>query len=214
MLQHRFALVIALVTAVPLGCATRVVERQVHLQDGVTATLRHQTEDGVPVDRGYQHPVEIPEQRLLRILAGITIRSGNKDDELIEKPAIAPKLLIPVARGLSQSLAAAESSEEIALTAVRRERRLGIFSKKFLTSFVSYVSDDLLTIALSRIEWDLDLGRMSHNRRDDLPKPRLGVKVMDFSIVANQAYEAAGEQTVRIRWRDERWNESDRNESE
>jgi hypothetical protein len=195
-----------LAATLPLACATRVIERQVHVQDGVTTTLRHQIQDGAPVDRGYQHPVEISEERLRRILASIAIRS-EEDGEPVEKPAIARKLLIPVARGLSQSLAAADSSEEIALTAVRRDRRLGIFSVKFLTSFVSYVSDDLLTISLSRVEWDIDLGKKSRARRGRLPQPQLGEQVMDFSVIANEAYEAAGDQSVRIRWRDERWNE-------
>ncbi len=193
------------IATLPLACATRVIERQVHVQDGVTTTLRHQIQDGVPVDRGYQHPVEISEQRLLRILAAITIRR-EEDGELVERPAIARKLLVPVARGLSQSLAVADASEEIALTAVRRDRRLGIFSVKFLTSFVSYVSDDLLTLSLSRVEWNIDLGKKSRARRGRLPQPQLGEKVMDFSVIPDQAYEATGEQSVRIRWRDERWD--------
>ena len=195
-----------LVATLPLACATRVIERQVHVQDGVTTTLRHQIQDGVPVDRGYQHPVEISEERLRRILAAIAIRS-EEDGELVEKPAIARRLLIPVARGLSQSLAVANSSEEIALTAVRHDRRLAIFSVKFLTSFVSYVSDDLLTISLSRVEWDIDLGKKSRARRGRLPQPRLGEKVMDFRVIPNEAYEAAGEQSVQVRWREDRWNE-------
>jgi hypothetical protein len=195
-----------LFATLPLACVTRTIERQVHSQNGIETTLRHQTDDGVPVDRGYQHPVEIPAERLRRILAAITIRR-TEDDQLVEKSAIAKELLDPVARGLSQSLAVAEPSEEIALTAVRRYRRFGLFSEKYLTSFVSYVSNDLLTLSLSRVEWDLELGKKSANRRKRLPQPRLGDEVMDFRVVPDSAFEATRKQSVQVRWRDERWNE-------
>lgn len=206
-MQRCWFSLLLLIATLPLGCATRMVERTVHVEDGVTTILRHQIQGRDPIDRGYQHPVEISEERLRRILAAIVVRS-EEDDEFVEKPAIAPKLLIPVARGLSRSLAVADSSEEIALTAVRHGRRLAIFSEKFLTSFVSYVRDDLLTISLSRVEWDIDLGNKSRARRERLPQPRLAEKVMDFSVVPSAAFEARGEQAVRVRWRDDRWDES------
>jgi hypothetical protein len=208
MLRPSTSLLILLITllTLPLACATRVIERQVHMRDGITTTLRHTEESGVVVDRGYQHPLEISQERLFQILSFIRIRR-EVDGELEVKPAVAARLLIPVARGLSEALAAANSSEEIALTAVRRDRYLAIFTEKYLTSFVSFANDDLLTISFSRIEWDTDRGKMSPAKRDRLPQPHLGEKVMDFSIVPNEAYEATGEQSVRIRWSDERWND-------
>jgi hypothetical protein len=151
--------------------------------------------------------------RLQGILAAITIRSGD-DDEFVVEPAIRRSLLNRIARGLSLSLSQATSSEEIALTAVRRDRRLGIFTEKFLTSFVSFVSHDQLTIAFSRIEWDIDRGKMSHAKRERLPQPHLGERVMDFSVVASEAYEATGNQSVQVRWRDARWDRPATHENE
>ena len=197
-----------LIGALNLACATRVIERQVYLKDHVTATLRHQTEHGVPIDRGYRHPVEISAERLQQILAAITIRSG-RDDQVVEAPAIPRTLLNPIAKGLSRSLSLATSKEEIALTAVRRERRFGIFTDKFLTSFVSFVNGDQLSISFSRIEWDIDRSKLSHAKRGRLPRPHLGDQVMDFRIVASQTYEAVGDQTVRVRWSDARWDQPD-----
>lgn len=188
------------------GCAGNVVERDVYDHDGITTQLRYQVEDDAPVDRGFQHPATISEERLARILSAIEVRIDKnfQAEKLI--PAVSPQIVKRVARALDVSLAEANSSEEVALIALRKTRYLGVFSERLLTSFVAYVKNDRLTIALSRVDWNLQLLRTSASNREHLPQPRLGEKAMDFEIVTNTDVQAAGAQTVAVRWRDPRWD--------
>ena len=189
-----------------LGCASNVVERDVYDQGGITTQLRYPVEDDAPVDRGFQHPALIGEERLARILAAIEVRIDKnfQAEKLI--PAVSPQIVKRVARALDVSLAQANSSEEVALIALRKTRYLGVFSERLLTSFVAYVQNDRLTIALSRVDWNLQRLRTSANNREHLPQPRLGEKAMDFEIVTNADVQAAGAQAVAVRWQDPRWD--------
>lgn len=184
------------------GCATRTVERPIHNHNGVVVTLRHNVVDEAPVDPGYEHPSEISRKTLEKILQSIVIRI-EEDDEQVEKPAIAPILVSRVASGLHDALAAANSSEEVSVTAVRHARRLGIFSQKFLTSFVAFVNDGMLTISLSRVEWDIAIGNKSRATRERLPQPKLNDEVMDFRVVESEGIQVAGEQIARARLPDD-----------
>ncbi|MDP6978783.1 MAG: hypothetical protein QF570_09310 [Myxococcota bacterium] len=188
------------------GCASNVAERDFYDHKETTTLLRSHLEDGKPIDRGFQHPISISEERLRRILATVRVRVDARFRDPVEKPAIAADLVPRVARALSESLEQADSSEEVALLAVYKSRHLGLFSERRLTSFVAYVKDDLLTIALNRVDWNLSHLRTGSQNRKQLPKPKLGEEQMDFRLVKSPDYEAAGEQAIAVRFADPKWD--------
>ncbi len=188
------------------GCASNVVERDLYDHNETTTLLRSHLDNNEPLDRGFQHPIQISEERLRRILSSLHVRVDQRFRDPIEKPAVAPDIVARVARALSESLETADSSEEVALLAVRKSRRLGLFTERTLTSFVAYVKDDRLTIALNRVDWNLSNIRSSAYNRKKLPKPRLGEKQMDFRLVQSPDYEAAGAQAAAVRFADAKWD--------
>ena len=53
---------------------------------------------------------------------------------------------------LSKALAKADPSQEVVVQALRRERRLGLFTQAFTTSFVAFVGERSAHLQLSRID--------------------------------------------------------------
>jgi hypothetical protein len=201
----RRAVLVGLASGIVASCATQTKTSTFYIDDGVTTSLRHESSRGVAVERGFTHPTQISSERLSDMLASIVIRSKD-GDTFVEKQAIASELVAGIARGLSASFAAAKSSEEIALVAVRRERRLGVFTKKYLTSFVAFTSGNELTVSLARVEWDTARDRQSRGKRNKLPQPHLGRKVMEFRVVPRDGYAAVGEQMARFDLSHPRWD--------
>jgi hypothetical protein len=170
------------------ACATKTVQRVAYTEGGVIATLRHQSEGGAPIDRGFAHPANISQERLSAVLASILVR----DKTAGVKPAVTGALVRGVARGLSQALEQADSSEEVALTAVRKSRRLGIFTEKRLTSLVAYVEDDQIVLSFTHIDWDLSKAKNFKTGALRLPQPRIGRKVSDFTVIPGDGLEVGG----------------------
>lgn len=202
------ALGIALgVALLATGCASSVEERDLFDHRETKTFLRSHLEAGKPIDRGFQHPIAISEERLRRILASVRVRIDPRFGDPKEKRAIPREVIPRIARALSESLEAANSSEEVAVQAVHKARFLGVFSERTLTTFVAYVKDDLLTLAFNHIDWNMLQSRGSANNQQRLPKPKLGEKAMDFRIVQSPDYEAAGTQAVAVRFADPRWDD-------
>jgi hypothetical protein len=85
---------------------------------------------------------------------------------------------------------------------VRKEMQHGLFHRKYLTSFVSYVKEDRLHVLLSRVDWPLP---DKSDKTFRLPEPRPGEEVMEFRTVTSAQYHYAGRQGVRVAWRDDRF---------
>jgi hypothetical protein len=187
---------IALLTS---ACITRTVDQEVFSQDGVNIWLRSQKTWLSEVERDFQHPAVISGERLTHILAAIDIETRDpKDDEALKqrKVAIHPVILAEVANGMAESFEEASPNQELIVVAVRKQRRLGLFHRKFLTSLSAFMEGDFLHIELSRIEWEIP-----KNREDEkLPRPR-GKKAMKFRAVPARGMHNAGTQTVVVPWR-------------
>jgi hypothetical protein len=85
--------------------------------------------------------------------------------------------------------------------ALRSERRLGLFTQTFVTSFLAFVGpDDLLHLELSRLDWPVPKGS-----EDELREPVAGRELMAFRVLASEGVEPTGHQSVAIHWRDERF---------
>jgi hypothetical protein len=184
------------------GCGTRYARVPIHADDTAQVVLRAELRDGKPLDRDFAHPATISGVRLAHMLAQIDVRVDEADDGLdSRRPAIPTELVYPLGELLSKAFAAADPSQEIVIQALRRERRLGLFTQSFATSFVAYVgSDDLLHLQLSRLDWPVPKGQ-----EEELREPVPGREVMAFRVLASEGVDPTGHQTVAVHWRDERF---------
>jgi hypothetical protein len=171
---------------------------------GYNVELRARIEDGQPVDRGFDHPTTISAVRLTNILSRLDVRPQGEDEEG-RKPAIHVQFLYDLGDLVSQALAKADSSQEVVVQAIRKDRRLGIFTQKFLTSFISYVSGDLLFIHLVRVEDEVE-----SDPDGDYPEPWADRKVMDFKALPGEGIVRVGPQAVAVAWREQRFRSAGR----
>jgi hypothetical protein len=86
--------------------------------------------------------------------------------------------------------------------AVRVEKNLGIFHRKYLTSFVAWMQGDDLVIHLSRVEWDVP-----KDKEDEIPEPYADREVQDFKVLAAEGLVPMGRQQVAIDWRNPAFRE-------
>lgn len=173
-----------------------------HSDDIATVVLRAELQGGEPLDRGFQHPATISGVRIAHMLAQIDVRMDEGDEAPSERrPAIPTELVYPLGELLAQALAKADSSQEVVVQALRRERRLGLFTQTFATSFVAFVGpDDLLHLQLARLDWPVPKGE-----EDQLREPVRGREVMAFRVLASESVDPTGHQSVAVHWRDERF---------
>ena len=201
-MTQRFPALAALIVLASLvtsatGC-TRTVKTVVRDDGRIKVYLRHTVESGSEVDRAYQHPSMIAPQRLAHILGAIEVEvQGGKKRQM--QAALHPKLLRPIANGLVEAFEAANSGQQVAVMAVRKEQKLGIFHKKYLTSLIAFFRDDRLHIQFSRIEWEIP------KRREDskLPEPEPNEKQMPFRTIPAVKMKPLGAQGVVVLWRDD-----------
>jgi hypothetical protein len=191
-----------LAAALLAGCGTRYARVPVHQGDDASVVLRAELRDGEPVERGFAHPATISGVRIAHVLAQIDVRIGGGGDEPSERrPAFPTELVYPLGELLSRGLAQANGTQEVVVQALRRERRLGLFTASFATSFVAYVgSDDRLHLQLHRLDWEVPKGQ-----EDELKEPLPGREVMAFRVLASEGVEPTGHQSVAVHWRDERF---------
>jgi hypothetical protein len=183
------------------GCGTRYVREPVQQDELLEVVLRAQLHEGEPLDRGFHHPATISGVRLAHMLAQIDVRAGSGDAPSERGAAIPTDLVYPLGDALSNAFAKADSSQEIVVQALRMERRLGLFTTTFLTSFIAFVGDDdLLHLQLSRIDWPVPKGE-----EDDPHEPVAGREVMAFRVLASEGVDPTGHQSVAIHWRDDRF---------
>jgi hypothetical protein len=196
------AIGLGLALLVGSGCGTRYARVPVHEDDLTRVTLRAVLKDGQPLARGFQHPATISGVRLAHMLAQIDVRMGDSDDGRSERKAAIPtELVYALGEGLSAALAGADPSQEVVVQALRVERRLGLFSQRYATSFIAYVGpDDLLHLQLARLDWPVPKGE-----EDERQEPVAGRQVMAFRVLASEGVEPTGPQSVAVHWRDERF---------
>jgi len=186
----------AAIAAAGWGCGTRTVRETFYEDPSTRIVLRHQTEGGEPIERGYSQPIAIAPVRLAHILSRIDVRTEAKNGAQ-RVPAVPTEALYPVADELSKAFRQADSSQEIAVYYIRRTKRFGIFDRHLLTSFVTYAKDDLLYIHLSRIDWEIP----RTSKDDRLPEPRVGDYAMEFRVAPSKGMTQVDGQSVAVVWR-------------
>jgi len=201
----RTAAALALVATLGLaatGCATRNVRHNIRNDYLTTVDLVREVRGFSVQEQGYEHPAIISPTRLSNILRALEVEMQTEEGT-IRQPAIHPALLNRVAEALSAALEEASPNEEVAIKVVRKQRRLGVFDSKFLTTFLAHVKDQQLYIALRRIEWPLPSGAESTKSKNVLPDPVRERPSMDFRVVTGEPIYFAGPQDLEIDWRNE-----------
>jgi hypothetical protein len=186
------------------GCGTRYTRAPVYVDDFMKVVLRAELREGEPVARGFAHPATISGVRLAHVLAQIDVRINTGSEGRGERrPAIHADLVYPLGERLSEALSQANPDQEVVVEAYRQERRLGLFTQRFATSFVAWVGEDeLLHLALSRLDWEVPKGQ-----EEELREPAVGRQVMAFRTLASEGVDPVGPQQVAVHWRDERFRQ-------
>jgi hypothetical protein len=184
------------------GCGTRYARVPVHEDDLATVVLRSELRDGEPLERGFAHPASISGVRLAHVLAQIDVRMDEGDDAPGQRrPAFPTELVHPLGELPSQALARADSRQEVVVQALRRERKLAVFTQSYATSFVAFVAEDgRLHLELARLDWPVPKGS-----EDELREPVPGRELMAFRVLASEGVDPIGHQAVAVHWQDERF---------
>ncbi len=178
------------------GCATRTVRHSVIKRHAIEVDLVRQVA-GFSVEKlGHEHPAIISTQRLSNILAAIEVETPAPGQGTIRQPAFAPDMIEKTAEGLAQALAEASPDEEVGVKVIRTQARLGIFSKKFLTTFLAYVDKGQLYLLLRRVDWPIK----ESDEKKPWPEPMKDRKVMNFRVVSGEPIYFAGVQDLEIDW--------------
>ena len=178
------------------GCSTRSVRSPVIDRIGIQGELVRQVKGFTTQPQGYEHPAIISVERMAHILAAIEVETNSKGAKVLRQPAFHPDIVEKTAKAAAEALSKAGPDQDIAIQVVRKDMQLGVFNKKYLTSFIAYVKEGYLYLLLRRIEWlvpqsDLD---------GSLPKPRRDYSPMDFRVVAGDHLFYAGPQALEIDW--------------
>ena len=192
------ALALFLCAALGGGCATRNVREVAFESKGTKVELRTQKKGTRVVERNFDHPATIAGARLAHILSRIDLRMEAKKGSK-RAPAVPTESLYVIADGLSQALSKANSNQEIAVLSIYKTKRFGIFDRKYLTSFVAYVQEDLLYIHFSASDWKIK----TRHKNEKLPQPAIGESVMRFRLLPSKAMAQVDSTSLAVDWRDE-----------
>ena len=168
------------------GCVTHSVTESVVDHYDLDIKLRGQKQwfgDYKPL--GYSQPVTLSSERLANILSGIEvdIRKSKNSSVRERRNAISAKMLLSITKSLPKAFAEASPNQQIIVMALRKQMQKGVFNRKFLTSFTTYVKGDDLYVFFSRIEWQID----ESSKNSKIPQPWPGEVVMPFDTVKTDA---------------------------
>ncbi len=199
---HRFASILLIILAATLlaGCATRTSRQQIITRRGAQVDLVSEVRGfWKKTPQGFEHPAIISTQRLIHILNAIEVETPHqKKAGTVRQPGIHPDLVEQAAQVLHDGFARAGPDDELGVKLVRKEMRLGLFNRKYLTSFIAYIKEDHLYLLLSRVDWLIP----ELKKGDKLPEPQRGQAPMEFRVVSGDHLFYAGPQALEVAWRD------------
>ncbi len=175
-----------------------MVRRPIIERTGIQIDLVREVKGLETQPRGFEHPAIISAPRLENILNAVEVetRVGKKGSAIVRQPAFHPAIVETTAAALAEAFAEAGPDQEIGVQAVRKEMQLGVFHRKYLTSFLAYMKDGYLYLLLSRVDWPIP----QKDEDDPLPEPRRGYRPMDFRVVSGEHLYYAGPQSLEIDW--------------
>jgi hypothetical protein len=194
--KRSIVLALCALAVLALGCGARYVRVPLVEAPDLVVALRSERRDGASIARGFAHPAAISAPRMESILSRIDVReSAGEADE--RRAALPGELLPTLASALADALGRADTTQEVAVRAERRERKLGIFTRRFVTSFVAFVdAENRLQIHLVDADRELAAG-------DDAPlhDPIASRSTHAIKALPGPEIEAIGQRAVAINWR-------------
>jgi len=194
--NRSLALALCSLVVLTLACGARYARVPLVETPDLVVALRSEQRDGAPIARGFAHPAAISVPRMESILSRIDVRESAGDAD--ERRAALPAELLPtLASALAGALGRADPTQEVAVRAERRERKLGIFTRRFVTSFVAFVdAENRLQIHLVDADRELAAG-------DDAPQhdPVASRSTHAFKALPGPHVEALGQRAVAVDWR-------------
>ena len=179
-----------------IGCGPRYKRVSIYEHRNLEVMLRAEVRDGEKVPRNFSHPATISSVRIAHVLSRLDVRMGDEEDDQKRVAAFPTALLYTVGEKVALAFEKADESQEIIVTAVRSEKRMGLFTAKYLTSFVTWMQGDDLYVHLSRVEWPIP-----KNEEDEIPEPWVHRRSQDFKALATEGVIPVAEQTVAVDWR-------------
>jgi hypothetical protein len=176
------------------GCASRPRRQSIIDRTGMQVDLVRYVRGFRTESQGFAHPAIISAERLEHILGAVEIETREKQGATIRQPGFHKEMIAPIAAALSQGLREAGPDQEVGIQAVRKERSLGIFHTKYLTTLLAWVKGDSLFLQLHRSEWPIPQAKESK----PLPKAQRDTRPMDFRVVSGEPLYFAGPQTLEI----------------
>ncbi len=187
---------VAAATLLSLGCGARYL--RVPLQDApdLTVALRSEIKNGAPVPRGFAHPAAISALRAANVLTRVEVRE-SAGDASARRPAVPGALAHKLGSALASALARADATQEVVVRATRSERRLGVFSRTFATSFVAFIdAQNRLQLYFADADRELPAGENGAQ-----PEPIAGRGTQAFKAVPGPHVEALGTSGFAVDWR-------------
>lgn len=185
---------LSLLLVVALGCSAPV-RKTVYSQESVEVSKRHYRDATSTLARGYEHPAQLALEPLAYSLAAI--RVGELDDrEVPERRAIHLDLVAGIARGLVAGFAEASPDEELVVIATRKEKTVGIFHRRLLTSFVAFRKNGELVLDFAYTDKPI----AKADERKELPAPEIGQKRMNFRVLPGDGVQPHDGQVALVRW--------------
>lgn len=182
-----------------IGCASRPRRHSIIDRTGMQVDLVRYVSGFRTDAQGFEHPAVISSERLGHILGAIEIETREKKGATIRQPGFHPEMVGPIASALSEALRKAGPDEEVGIQAIRKERSLGIFHTKYLTTLLAWVKGGSLFIQLHRSEWPIPQAKEGKPQ----PEPARDTRPMDFRVVSGDFLYFAGPQTLEIDWKND-----------
>ena len=194
---------LAIATLLSLGCGARYL--RVPLQDApdLMVALRSEVKNGAPVPRGFAHPAAISALRAANVLARVEVRE-SAGDASARRPAVPGALTHKLGGALASALARADATQAVVVRATRSERRLGVFSRTFATSFVAFI-DAQNRLQLVFVDADRELPAGENGAQ---PEPIAGRGTQAIKAVPGPHVEALGTRGFAVDWRADLFREA------
>jgi hypothetical protein len=177
------------------GCAPRYARVPIYDQEGIQVELRSETRPREGMPRRHDHPATISAIRVAHVLARIDVRMGA-DEGGDRVPAFPTVSLYKVGEEVARAFVKAAPEQEVVVRAVRQEKRFGLFTSSYLTSFVAWMDGDDLVIHLSRVEW-----LVPKDQEKEIPEPFTNKVVQEFKVLPAEGLVPVGTQAVAVDWR-------------
>lgn len=181
------------------GCVSRPVRHSILKRNTLFVDLVRDVRGFSTEEKGYEHPAVVSVPRLTYILSAIEVEIQQEKGGIVRQPAFHKAIISKTAEALASALAQAGTDEAVGMNVIRKDSRLGVFHRKFLTSFLAYMDDGQLYLLIRRVDWPVPKTMQDSK----LPKATRTKKVMNFRVVTGQPIYFAGPQDLEIDWQNE-----------